>query len=310
MLNRFIIQCLKILCWFLGHIPLIVSLWLGRGLGRLGFYLDKKHREIVLNNLKTAFGQEKSPDEINLIAKKVFENLGMNLMEFFRLPWLKIEDLEGYVEPEGFENLRKAYEKGKGVIILTGHFGNWEMVGVFYALMGYPFDVVVRDLDNPVMDAFVRWVRARSGNRIISKNRSMRGLIRTLSKGGMAAILLDQNVTWSEGMFVYFFDRLACTNKGTALLAMASGAVVIPTFIVRDGRKHRVIIGEEIAIKNTGNRAADQLANTALFTKIIEEFVRKYPEQWFWLHQRWKSRPENDPNKGTEKAAMIQIKKI
>ena len=310
MLNRFIIQCLKILCWLLGHIPLIVSLWLGRGLGRLGFYLDKKHREIVLNNLKTAFGQEKSPDEINLIAKKVFENLGMNLMEFFRLPWLKIEDLEGYVEPEGFENLRKAYEKGKGVIILTGHFGNWEMVGVFYALMGYPFDVVVRDLDNPVMDAFVRWVRARSGNRIISKNRSMRGLIRTLSKGGMAAILLDQNVNWSEGVFVYFFDRLACTNKGTALLAMASGAVVIPTFIVRDGRKHRVIIGEEISIKNTGNRAADQLANTALFTKIIEDFVRKYPEQWFWLHQRWKSRPENDPNKDTEKAAMIQIKKI
>ena len=310
MLNRFIIQCLKILCWFLGHIPLILSFWFGRGLGRLGFYLDKKHREIVLNNLKTVFGQEKSPNEIHLIAKKVFENLGMNLMEFFRLPWLKIEDLEGYVEPEGFENLRKAYEKGKGVIILTGHFGNWEMVGVFYALMGYPFDVVVRDLDNPVMDAFVRWVRARSGNRIISKNRSMRGLIRTLSKGGMAAILLDQNVTWSEGMFVYFFDRLACTNKGTALLAMASGAVVIPTFIVRDGRKHRVIIGEEIAIKNTGNRAADQLANTALFTKIIEEFVRKYPEQWFWLHQRWKSRPENDPNKDTEKAAMIQIKKI
>ena len=89
MLNRFIIQCLKILCWFLGHIPLILSFWFGRGLGRLGFYLDKKHREIVLNNIKTVFGQEKSTDEINLIAKKVFENLGMNLMEFFRLPWLK-----------------------------------------------------------------------------------------------------------------------------------------------------------------------------------------------------------------------------
>lgn len=309
MLNRFIIQCLKILCWLLGHIPPISSLWFGRGLGRLGFYLDKKHREIVLNNLQTVFGKEKSPDEIHLIAKKVFENLGMNLMEFFGLPWLKREDLEGYVEPEGLENLRKAYEKGKGVIILTGHFGNWEMVGIFYALMGYPFDVVVRDIDNPVMDAFVRWVRARSGNRIISKNRSMRGLIRTLSKGGMAAILLDQNVTWSEGVFVYFFDRLACTNKGTALLAMASGAAVVPTFIVREGKKHRLIIGEEIAIKNTGNRAADQLANTALFTKIIEDFVRKHPEQWFWLHQRWKSRPENDPNKGTEKAAIIQIKK-
>ena len=309
MLNRFIIQCLKILCWLLGHIPLILLLWFGRGLGRLGFYLDKKHREIVLNNLQTVFGQEKSPDEIHLIAKNVFENLGMNLMEFFRLPWLKREDLEGYVEPEGFENLRKAYEKGKGVIILTGHFGNWEMVGFFYALMGYPFDVVVRDIDNPVMDAFVRWVRAGAGNRIISKNRSMRGLIRTLSKGGMAAILLDQNVTWSEGVFVYFFDRLACTNKGTALLAMASGATVVPTFTIREGKKHRFIIGQEIAVHDTGDRARDQIDNTALFTKVIEDFIRRYPEQWFWLHQRWKSRPGNDPNKGTKKAAMIQIKK-
>ncbi|MBI5327272.1 MAG: lysophospholipid acyltransferase family protein [Deltaproteobacteria bacterium] len=308
MFRRAMLLFLKILCWLLGHIPLILLLWFGRGLGRLGFYLDKKHREIVLNNLKAAFGQDKSPDEIHLIAKNVFENLGMNLMEFFRLPWLKREDLEGYVEPEGFENLRKAYEKGKGVIILTGHFGNWEMIGIFYALMGYPFDVVARDLDSPVMDAFVRWVRARSGNRIISKNRSMRGLIRTLSKGGMAVILLDQNVTWSEGVFVYFFDRLACTNKGTALLVAASGAAVVPTFIVRDKTRHRIIIGKEISIHDTENSGKDQLANTVLFTKIIEDFVRKHPDQWFWLHQRWKSRPENDPNKGTKKAAMIQSK--
>lgn len=308
MLNRFIIQCLKILCWFLGHIPLIVSLWFGRGLGRLGFYLDKKHREIVVNNLKTAFGQEKSPDEINVIAKKVFENLGMNLMEFFRLPWFKEQDLNGYVECEEFENFKKAYDKGRGVIFLTGHFGNWELMAIFYALESYPVDIVIRDLDSPIVDEFVRWVRTKAGNRIVAKGRSMRELIRILSKGGIVGILLDQNVTWSEGVFVYFFNKLACTNKGTALLAAASGAVVIPTFILRGGRKHRVIIGEEITIKNTGNRAADQLANTALFTKIIEDFVRQYPEQWFWLHQRWKSRPENDPNKGTEKAAMIQTK--
>ena len=308
MLNRFIIQCLKILCWFLGHIPLILSFWFGRGLGRLGFYLDKKHREIVLNNIKTVFGQEKSTDEINLIAKKVFENLGMNLMEFFRLPWLKEQDLNGYVECEEFENFKKAYDKGRGVIFLTGHFGNWELMAIFYALESYPVDIVIRDLDSPIVDEFVRWVRTKAGNRIVAKGRSMRELIRILSKGGIVGILLDQNVTWSEGVFVYFFNKLACTNKGTALLTTASGAVVIPTFIVRDGRKHRVIIGKEITIKNTGNRAADQLANTALFTKIIEDFVRKYPEQWFWLHQRWKSRPENDPNKGTEKAAMIQTK--
>ncbi|MBI5047599.1 MAG: lysophospholipid acyltransferase family protein [Deltaproteobacteria bacterium] len=307
-LQRFIVQCLKVLCWFIGHIPLGFALWSGRVLGRLGFYLDKKHSMITINNLAASFKDEKTSNHINSIAKKVFENLGMNLMEFFRLPWLKKEDLTGYVETEGFGNFERACNKGKGVIFLTGHFGNWELMAMFYALKGYPVDIVVRDLDSPIVDEFVRWVRAMAGNRIISKGRSMRELIRTLSRGGIAGVLLDQNVTWSEGVFVYFFDRLACTNKGTALLAAASGAAVVPTFIVRHENRHKVIIGEEIVIKTTANRAADQLENTALFTKVIEDFIRQYPDQWFWLHQRWKSRPENDPNKGTEKAAMIQSK--
>lgn len=297
---------LKVLCWFIGRIPLGICLWLGKVFGRLIFHLDKKHREIALKNLNAALGREKSPDELNAIAKKVFENMGMNFMEFFRLPWLKDLDLNGYVECEGLENFKRARDKGRGVIFLTGHFGNWELMAVFYALKKYPVDIVVRELDNPVVDEFVRWVRTKAGNRIVAKGRSMRELIRILSKGGIIGILLDQNVTWSEGVFVRFFDKLACTNKGTALLAQASGAAVVPTFIIRDWKRHRVVIGEEIAIQKTGDRVADQLANTALFTKAIEDFVRKHPEQWFWLHQRWKSRPENDPNKGTERAAMIQ----
>lgn len=289
--------------------PLGLSLFFGKVLGRLGFYLDKKHRKILLNNLKTAFRQKKLDDEMDLIAKKVFENLGMNFMEFFRLPWLKEQDLNEYVECEGFENFKEAYNKGKGVILLTGHFGNWELMAVFYALMGYPVNIVVRDLDSPIIDEFVRWVRTRGGNRIVSKGRSMRELLKILSKGGIVGVLLDQNVTWSEGMFVYFFDKLACTNKGAALLAMASGAAVVPTFILRDGKRHKIIIGEEIIVSNTGDRVRDQLENTASFTKVIEDLVRQHPEQWFWLHQRWKSRPENDPNNGTEKAALIQIKR-
>lgn len=298
------VKLLKILCRLLGRTPLAISLWFGKTLGRLGFYLDKKHREIVFNNLKTAFANEKSDSEMNLIAKKAFENLGMNFMEFFRLPRLKERDLNGYVECEGFENFKKAHDKGRGVIFLTGHFGNWELMAVFYALKNYPVDIVARDLDNRIVDEFVRWVRTNTGNRIVAKGRSMRELIRILAKGGTVGILLDQNVTWSEGVFVHFFNKLACTNKGTALLAVASGAAVVPTFIIRQGKRHRVIIGEEVAVKNTGNRAADQLENTALFTNVIEDFVRRHPEQWFWLHQRWKSRPENDPNKGTEKAAQ------
>lgn len=306
MFNQLSIQSLKILCWLIGHIPLTLSLWIGKMLGRLGFYIDRKHREITLNNIKTSFKDKKTSVETTIIAKKVFENLGMNLMEFCRLPWLKNTDLQDYLEVEGFDNFNKAYEKGHGVIFLTGHFGNWEAMAVFYALMGYPVDVVVRDLDSPIIDKFVRWVRTKAGNRIVSKGRSMRELLKLLSKGNIAGILLDQNVSWNEGVFVYFFDRLACTNKGAALLAMASKASVVPTFILRKGKTHKIIIGKELVVNNTGNRTLDQIENTARFTKVIEDFARGYPEQWFWLHQRWKSRPDNDPNKGTEKAALIQ----
>lgn len=308
MIKKLILQFIKVFCWFIGHLPLQVNLQIGRVIGRLGFYLDKKHRDIAIRNLTTAFGDTKTANELYVLAKKAFENLGMNSMEFCRLPWLTEKNLARYIECDGFENFKKAYDKGQGVIFLTGHFGNWELMAIFYALRGYPVDIVVRDLDNPVVDEFIRWVRTRAGNRTISKGRSMRELMRVLSKGGIVGVLLDQNVTWSEGVFVNFFNQLACTNKGTALLALASNAAVVPTFIVRERKGHRIIIGEEITLVNTGDRANDQLNNTAIFTRVIEDFVKKYPEQWFWLHQRWKSRPENDPNKGTEKAALIQTR--
>lgn len=308
MIKKLILQFIKVFCWFIGHLPLQVNLWIGRVIGRLGFYLDKKHRDIAIRNLTTAFGDTKTANELYILAKKAFENLGMNIMEFCRLPWLTEKDLDGYIECEGFDSFKEARDKGNGVIFLTGHFGNWELMAIFYALKGYPVDIVVRDLDNPIVDEFVRWVRTRTGNRTISKGRSMRELMKVLSNGGIVGILLDQNVTWSEGVFVNYFNQLACTNKGTALLSLASNAIVVPTFIVRDEKRHKIIIGKEIALINTGERTKDQLRNTAIFTKVIEDFVRRYPEQWFWLHQRWKSRPENDPNKGTEKAALIQTK--
>jgi len=307
-IKKLILQFIKVFWWFIGHLPLQVNLRIGRVIGRLGFYLDKKHRDIAIRNITTAFGDTKTANELYVLAKKAFENLGMNSMEFCRLPWLTEKNLAGYIECDGFENFKKAYDKGQGVIFLTGHFGNWELMAIFYALKGYPVDIIVRDLDNPVVDEFIRWVRTRAGNRTISKGRSMRELMRVLSKGGIVGVLLDQNVTWSEGVFVNFFNQLACTNKGTALLALASNAAVVPTFIVRERKGHRIIIGEEITLVNTGDRANDQLNNTAIFTRVIEDFVKKYPEQWFWLHQRWKSRPENDPNKGTEKAALIQTR--
>jgi len=230
----------------------------------------------------------------------------MNVMEFSRIPWLKKSSFNGYVTCEGLDNLREAQRKGKGVILLTAHLGNWELMAAYLGLTGYLLDIVVRDLDNQRTDDFVRWARTRSGNRVVPKERSMRGLLKSLKKGGIVGILLDQNVTWSEGVFVNFFDRPACTNKGAALLAAASAAAVIPAFIVRKGRRHRIIIGPEIPTVNTGRKSADGVENTFRFTKVIEEMVRRYPDQWFWVHQRWKSRPDNDPRRGTELAAPVR----
>lgn len=306
---RICLFALKVLCWLIGHLPLSLALAIGRGMGRLTFYADRRHRRIAIENITAALGKENPYQEIAGMAREVFENLGMNLMEFFRLPSLKAEALNGYVTHDGFENFVRAKEKGKGVIFLTAHLGNWELMAVAYALWGYPIDIVVRGMDSPYLDDFIGWVRTRCGNRIIGKKASMRKLLESLKGGGMVGILLDQNVTWSEGVFVDFFGRLACTNKGLALLAMGSGAPVIPTFIVRKGNgKHEVIVGEEVGVKITGDKKRDVLENTARFTKVIEDFIRQYPEQWFWLHQRWKSCPEGDPHKGRRGEAAVMVK--
>ncbi|HBR17470.1 MAG TPA: hypothetical protein DD725_07670, partial [Deltaproteobacteria bacterium] len=158
MIKKLILQFIKVFWWFIGHLPLQVNLWIGRVMGKLGFYLDKKHRDIAIRNLTTAFGDSKTANELYVLAKKAFENLGMNSMEFCRLPWLTEKNLAGYIECDGFEDFKKAYDKGQGVIFLTGHFGNWELMAIFYALKGYPVDIIVRDLDNPVVDEFIRWV--------------------------------------------------------------------------------------------------------------------------------------------------------
>lgn len=297
------VRVLRFISFFAGCLPLAF----GRFFGRLAFYLDKKHRGIALKNLETAFGREKDSSEIYNIAKNIFENLGMNLIEFCRIPRLNSGNIDKIVTVRGFDNFLNAYKKNKGVLFLTAHFGNWELMAVSHALKGYPLNVVVREPDNPVFADFINHVRTMCGNKIMDKRSQMRGLLNALKKKECVGVLLDQNVTWSEGVFVDFFGKLAATNKGLALLAIKSHAPVIPVFIIRrDSETHELIFGKEIPVQITDDKRADILINTARFTKVIEDMIRKYPAQWFWVHQRWKSRPENDPNKGKKSEAMKQ----
>lgn len=282
---------LKTIAFVLGHLPLGLLQSLGRLLGGLVYRLDKKHRKTVLDNLERAYKGGLSAKESERITREVFKNLSTTFFEFMRLPWLKKEDLIGYVECEGMENLVSALSKGRGAIVITAHFGNWELLAAYYALMVKPAAIVIRNLDNPQLERFVSWARTSHGNVMVPKHRALRRLLKTLSENGLCGILLDQNVASVEGVFVDFFGQKACTNKGPAILAEASGAAVLPSFIIRQGGRHRVVIGGEIGLSRTGDRERDISENTARFTRHIEDAIRKYPEQWFWVHRRWKTRP-------------------
>jgi len=284
---------LKAAAFIIGHLPVFLTNSLARLLGAIAFRLAARHARTARENLERAFGNTLPPEEKDRLARKVFDNLALMFFEFMRIPWLSPSDIKKLYDVEGEENLRGALAKNKGVMIITAHFGNWEMIAAYMGLTGNPTDIVARDLDNPVVDEFVKWVRTRSGNRVVSKNRAMRRLLRTLSLNGIIGILLDQNVASNEGVFVDFFGTPACTNKGPALIIATSGAAIVPAFIVRSGGRHKMIFLPEVAPSSTGDKTKDVLETTARCTKVIEEMVRKYPDHWFWIHRRWKTRPED-----------------
>jgi KDO2-lipid IV(A) lauroyltransferase len=270
-------------------IPISLRRALFTGLSRLFCHLVPRQRLIAAYSLRRAF-PEKSDDEILRIVRGVYRNMGIMAAEFFDVPRLTKENIGKFVEAEGLEHYRRALEKGRGVLFFTGHFGNWELSAAAGALLMKPAVVIYRKLDSALLEHLVLRVRSAAGNILLSKEHAMRALILSLKRNEIVGILIDQNVAWYEGVFVDFFGRPACTTNGLALLALHTGAPVLPGYMVRlpDGR-YRLVIGPEVEVTRTGDRAADVLANTQRFTKVIEEAIRQYPDQWFWVHQRWKT---------------------
>lgn len=281
-----------ILLLVLNLIPLRWRIFLFEKLGQLLYFLDDRHRRIALRNLAVAF-PDKDPKEREEIARLAFGHLGRVLAEFTYTPRLNQRNVQKYCSVEGLENFHRAHEKGKGVLFLTAHFGNWEwMAAVFPLLALRPCHVVVRPPDNPFLDALVERLRTGTGNKTIPKQKAMGQILRLLKEGEVVGILLDQNMAWQEGVFVNFFGELACTNTGMASLALRTGTPVLPAFNIRgkDGR-YRAIIEPEAPLIRTGNRDWDVSKNTELFTQIIERYIRNHPDHWLWVHQRWKTRP-------------------
>jgi KDO2-lipid IV(A) lauroyltransferase len=270
--------------------PFNISFQIGRFIGLLLYTFDARHRNVAINNLSGAF-PEKGKDDITGIAKESFKNIGSTVAEMARVFKGGREWVDSAVIFEGRENVEDALKKGKGVLVLTAHIGNWE-VGALASARDFRLNFVVRPLDNRFLNRLIYKLRTIFNSGVIAKKNAVREILRCLKRNEIVAILMDQNTTREEGVFVDFFGRKACTTPVVALLAMRTGAPVIPAFTIREGiGKFKVIIGEAIEVISSENNQRDIERYTSMFTGAIESIIRKYPDQWFWLHRRWKTQP-------------------
>lgn len=273
------------------YLPLWIAYPIGETLGRLAFIVDRRHRRVACENLQLAFGNSHGPDEIAAMARAHFRSLGQTFVDVCRLIWLSPRTLKEVVEIEGMEVLGPPRARGQGVLFVTGHFGPWEYLPAAHIhLIGEPLTVVARPLDNPYLNRLLNAVRRRWGSRVVEKREAMGVLLDVLRQGGRVGILIDQHVSRGEGVLVDFFGRPACTTSAPALLALRSGAAIIPVVIRREGRERfRFLMGKEVSIPRTGKVKEDVVDLTAGMTVALEEFIRHRPEQWLWVHRRWKN---------------------
>jgi len=281
----------SILLFVFRYIPRSIRKELFITLFSLFYRLSFKNRLITLHNLQRSF-PEKNLKEIIRIAKGVYRHFAIVAAEFFDMPYINKENIHKWVEIEGLENYQEAIARGKGVLSIVAHFGNWELMTIAVPICLKPMYIVYRPLDNPVIDNMVEYVRTMNGNVLIPKGGSGKRVIELLKENQAIGILSDQNVAKSEGVFVDFFGRPACTGVGLAVMAMRSGAPVVPAFMARQkSGRYKFILKPAMEAVCTDDYEADLQVNTQRFTKIVEEIVREYPDQWFWFHQRWKTKP-------------------
>jgi KDO2-lipid IV(A) lauroyltransferase len=274
-------------------VPLSIRKLFLKFLLMLYYHASTKHRLIALHNLRCAF-PERDMEELIRIAKGVYRNLAITAAEFFSMPSITRENLHEWVEMEGLEHFEAGIAQGKGLLTIIAHFGNWELMPVTFPLFRKllkPSYIVYRPLDNPVLDNMIEHVRTINGSEMIPKGGAGKRIMELLKENHSIAILSDQNVSTREGVFVDFFGRPACTGVGLAVLALRSGAPVLPMFMARQkSGKYKFILKPLVEVSQTGDYDKDLMENTQRFTKVVEDVIREYPDQWFWIHQRWKTK--------------------
>jgi KDO2-lipid IV(A) lauroyltransferase len=257
--------------------------------------LTPRLRRTGHRNLALAF-PKKTAAERQQILRSLYRNLGWLLAEFCQMPRYTPATTQGFIRYEGLEHYLAARDQRKGVLILTGHLGAWELSSFYHSLMGYPMSIVIRRLDNPLVDNLVNHIRCLHGNQVLHKDDFARGLLASMRRGETVGILMDTNMTPPQGAFVDFFGHSACTGSGLARVAMKTGARVMPGFLLWEEATRQYVLrfGAPLALVSSGDVEADAVANTALFTGVIEDYIRQYPDQWLWVHRRWKTRPQGE----------------
>ncbi|MFQ5597357.1 MAG: lysophospholipid acyltransferase family protein [Nitrospiria bacterium] len=282
---------ITVLIGFFRTLPYRLSTQIGAFLGRLFCWLDRRHRLIAMDNLSRSFHGEKTDKDLARIVCGVYRNLGISLIEMACLPGMDLSRVKALTQVEGLEHYFSAQDQKKGVILLSAHFGNWEWLGMALSLFGVRMHVVMRPIDNDYLNRMVQAWRSQHGNIVLNKRTETGEIIKILRNGGTVGFLLDQNVGYKKAVFVDFFGRPAATNKGLATIALRTAAPVLPTFIIRTEKGHKVVFEKPLVLPRSGELKKDLVETTALFTKKIETYVHRYPDQWLWLHRRWKTRP-------------------
>ena len=278
--------------------------WMPRGLSRLlagllawAVYQSMgRLRRVGELNLELAMPQLPG-EERKQTLRGVFRHLGWQLVEFCRMPRYTADNTRGWIRTQGLEHYLRALARGKGVLVLTGHLGAWELSSFYHSLMGYPMGMVIRPLDNRRLDDFVNGIRCMHGNHVLSKNDFARGLLTAMRAGETVGILMDTNMPPPQGVFVRFFGVTACTASGLARVALKTGAAVLPGFLLWEPGEGRYVLhfGPELVFARTGDADSDILAATQQCNDALESWIRRYPDQWLWIHRRWKTRPPGDP---------------
>lgn len=291
--NWFLYKLITCIISLLNLLPRDIAISVGATLGRLAYLLIRDARYRTQRNLVVAFGNQLDDRYIRKLARRVFENVGKNTADAVRLKKLRWEDVERITEIEGLEYFDEAYRAGKGVIGFTGHIGNFELMAAYFSLKGYKLSVIGREVYDPRLDRLLVENRESVGLENIPTSAGVKPILKVLRAGKFLGVLADQDSSRVRGVFVDFFGRKARTPVGPVLLAYKTGSPIIPMAIVRKGgNRYKIIVKPQVELAFSEDREKDILDVTQRCTDVLESIIREYPDQWLWMHDRWRSKPQ------------------